>query len=339
MVFSCGLSNYDVAFFHLFNHAFFKALLFLSAGSVIHALSDEQDLRKMGGLVGLLPVTYLMFFIGSFSLAGFPFLTGFYSKDLILELSFSNFSYISLFAYSLGVLSAFFTAFYSIRLLYLAFFTKPNASRVIIAHAHESPLLMLIPLLCLCVGSIWFGYVFKDLFVGMGTDFWSTAIFISFKNVSILESEYMPAVVKLIPVVFSILGMALSYFFVTKFPSFSYSLQPVEQFLNKKWFFDHVYNAYIAQGSFTFGKSVGFFVIDRGVIEIFGPDGFLRVIRKVWPLLTLGMQTGYIFHYLHLMVSGLLALVFFFFIPDYFPAINPLLGLVVLYYWFIVPSK
>jgi proton-translocating NADH-quinone oxidoreductase chain L len=334
MVFSCGLSNYDVAFFHLFNHAFFKALLFLSAGSVIHALADEQDLRKMGGLVNVLPVTYLMFFIGSFSLAGFPFLTGFYSKDLILELSLSSFSYISLFSYTLGVISAFFTAFYSIRLLYLAFFITPNVSKAIMAHAHEPGWSMMLPLLALCAGSIWFGYAFKDLFVGMGTDFWSTSIFVSFDRIAIVESEFMPASLKLIPVVFSILGTVLSYLFVVFYPAFSYSAYSIEQFLNKKWFFDHVYNAYVASGTFSFGK-YAFFLIDRGVIELFGPEGFLRFIRNLWSILSSQIQTGYIFHYLHLMVSGLLGLLFFFLFPEFSSHISPFFILVVLYYWSI----
>jgi len=217
MTFCCGLSSYNVAFFHLFNHAFFKALLFLSAGSIIHALSDEQDLRRMGGLSKLLPATYLAFFIGSFSLAGFPFLTGFYSKDLILELSFSSFSNISIFAYTLGSISAFFTAFYSIRLLYLAFFIEPNNTKSILNHVHEPLLPMFLALIILCIGSIWFGFIFKDLFVGLGTSFGSSSIFILFNSLSLVESEFLPAYIKLFPVFFSVVGMFLSYLFVTSF--------------------------------------------------------------------------------------------------------------------------
>jgi len=308
MVFCCGLSSYNVAFFHLFNHAFFKALLFLSAGSVIHALADEQDLRKMGGLVNLLPITYLMFFIGSFSLAGFPFLTGFYSKDLILELSFSNFSDVSLFAYALGVISAFFTAFYSIRLLYLTFFVKPNAPKIIISHSHESNIFMLVPLLALCFGSIWFGFIFKEVFVGLGTSFWSNSIFVKFSNVPFTDSEFLPAYVKMFPVIFSLMGMLTSYLFLTYFYTFNLSLISLEKFLNKKWYFDQIYNVRVAQPAFLFGRRTGFSLVDRGFIEIFGPSGFLKLIKKLWFYSSKFLQTGYVFHYLHLMLFGILIL-------------------------------
>jgi NADH-ubiquinone oxidoreductase chain 5 len=170
MVFACGLSNYSVSLFHLMNHAFFKALLFLSAGSIIHAMSDEQDMRKMGGLVQLLPVTYIMVVIGSLALMGFPFLTGFYSKDILLELSFGTYHISGLFAYTLGVLSAFCTAFYSVRLIFLTFFGQPNASKVIISNVHESSYIMLVPLLILSLGSIFVGFLAKDLFLGLGVD-------------------------------------------------------------------------------------------------------------------------------------------------------------------------
>jgi NADH-ubiquinone oxidoreductase chain 5 len=138
MVFACGLSNYSVSLFHLMNHAFFKALLFLSAGSVIHALCDEQDMRKMGGLLKIIPITYVMILIGSLSLMGFPFLTGFYSKDVLLELAFGSYCFNSLFAYCLGTFSAFLTSFYSLRLIYLTFYNIPNYDILKIKLIHES---------------------------------------------------------------------------------------------------------------------------------------------------------------------------------------------------------
>merc|ERR1711991_609191 len=170
MVFACGLSNYNVSFFHLTNHAFFKALLFLSAGAVIHALYDEQDMRKMGGLVNLLPFSYIMITVGSLALMGIPFLTGFYSKDLILEVAYSKFSFIGSFTFWLGTLSAFFTAFYSFRLVFLTFLNRPNSPKVIILKAHDATFLMSLVMVALSFGSIFFGYIFKDLFVGLGTD-------------------------------------------------------------------------------------------------------------------------------------------------------------------------
>lgn len=169
MFFCCGLSNYSLSLFHLFNHAFFKALLFLSAGSVIHALADEQDLRRMGGLFSLMPFTYTMFLIGSISLMGIPFFTGFYSKDVILEMSFSKIIVSSFFIYWLGALAAFFTSFYSFRLLFLVFFDNPKGLKVSYQNLHEAPFIMIICLSLLCVGSIFFGFIFKDLFIGMGT--------------------------------------------------------------------------------------------------------------------------------------------------------------------------
>lgn len=162
MVFACGVSSYSVGVFHLANHAFFKALLFLSAGAVIHAVADEQDMRRMGGLVRALPFTYAIMFIGSLALIGFPFLTGFYSKDVVLEIAYSHYSVAGHFAHVLGTLAAFFTAFYSIRLLYLTFLSEPMGNRVVMEGAHESPLNITIPLGILSVGSIFIGYVSRD---------------------------------------------------------------------------------------------------------------------------------------------------------------------------------
>jgi NADH-ubiquinone oxidoreductase chain 5 len=171
MVFAAGLSSYSVSMFHLSNHAFFKALLFLGAGSVIHALSDEQDMRKMGGLVKILPFTYSTMLIGSLALMGFPFLTGFYSKDVILELSYGSFTLEGRFVHTLGSLAAFFTAYYSTRLLALTFLRPTNSSRVIFEHVHESPFRMAFPLFILSFCSIFIGYLSRDMFIGMGTDF------------------------------------------------------------------------------------------------------------------------------------------------------------------------
>jgi NADH-ubiquinone oxidoreductase chain 5 len=171
MIFACGLSSYEVGLFHLSNHAFFKALLFLGAGSVIHALSDEQDMRKMGGLRRILPFSYSIMLIGSFALMGFPFLAGFYSKDVILEVSYATFTVFGHFSYILGTLAAFATAFYSIRVLYLVFLSEPNGNKNIIFNAHEGTARMTFPLFLLCLLSIFIGYLSKDLFIGFGTDF------------------------------------------------------------------------------------------------------------------------------------------------------------------------
>jgi len=171
MIFACGLSNYHVAFFHLVNHAFFKALLFLSAGAIIHSLSNEQDMRKYGGLIKLLPYTSTMLLIGSLALMGFPFLTGFYSKDLILEIAYSKYTISGSISYWLGLITAFMTSIYSYRVFYLTFIYENNSFRQVVNKVHELPFSMAFALAILSLGSIFFGYFAKDLFVGMGTNF------------------------------------------------------------------------------------------------------------------------------------------------------------------------
>lgn len=171
MFFSCGLSNYHASMFHLFNHSFFKALLFLGAGSVIHALADEQDMRRMGALINVMPFTYICMAIGSLSIVGFPFFTGFYSKDFIFELTFSRFISDSLFIYCLGLCAAFCTSIYSIKLLFFVFFFRPHMSRVIVEHIHEANFFMSFSMFFLALMSIFVGYLFSDAFIGLGTFF------------------------------------------------------------------------------------------------------------------------------------------------------------------------
>jgi len=170
-VFAAGLSGYSVSMFHLSNHAFFKALLFLGAGSVIHAMSDEQDMRKMGGLIKLLPLTYTVIVVGSLALIGFPFLTGFYSKDVILELVYGSFSVEGRFVHTLGSFAAFFTAYYSMRLLAFTFLRPVNGLRTNYIQAHESPIAITLPLIILSFASLFIGYISRDMIIGFGTDF------------------------------------------------------------------------------------------------------------------------------------------------------------------------
>jgi len=178
MVMAVGLSQYNVALMHVVNHAFFKALLFLGAGAVIHSFADEQDIRKMGGLIKFLPFTYTTMLIGSLSLLATPWLTGFYSKDLIIELAYGQYALSGIYAYILGSLTAGLTAFYSFRLISLVFLTVPNGIKNVYLNSHESNLAVIIPLFVLTLFSIFFGYVFSDLFVGMGSDFFGNSIFI-----------------------------------------------------------------------------------------------------------------------------------------------------------------
>ena len=309
MVFACGLSNYQVGFFHLINHAYFKALLFLSAGSVIHAVSDEQDMRKMGGLVNLLPFTYCMMFIGSLALMGFPFLTGFYSKDIILELTYSKYTLTSNFVYWLGLISAFFTSFYSFRLLYLTFWVKPNMYKRVAMFVAESSIFMLFPLFILSLGSIFIGYITKDMFLGLGTNFWGTSIFNLVTNVTVLNGEFMPYSIKLIPLFFSFFGAFFIYYnnyLLLNFNYFKISLKFkwLYTFLIKKWYFDTIYNKFIVYNFILLGF-VTLKDIDRGLIEIIGPLGVVRLINYLTKYIKI-LQSGYIFNYIFVMVIGLI---------------------------------
>lgn len=212
MVFVCGLSGYSIALFHLMNHAFFKALLFLSAGAIIHAVNDEQDMRKMGGLVNLLPFTYLMVFVGSLALMGFPFLTGFYSKDVILEVALVNWSFDGRFVYWLGISAAFFTAYYSTRLLYLTFLSKAKGVSRVYEYATESDIFVVGPLVVLFFGSVFVGFIFKDMFIGVGSDVWLQSIYVNPGVSGLTDGEFLPWFLKLIPFFVSLAGVALGFF-------------------------------------------------------------------------------------------------------------------------------
>ena len=313
MAFACGLSNYSVGIFHLMNHGFFKALLFLSAGAVIHAISDEQDMRRMGGLVQLIPFTYCMMLIGSLALMGFPFLTGFYSKDVIIEVAYAKYSVSGHFAHWFGCMSAFFTAFYSFRLVYLTFLARPNGIKSVIGGAHEVPLTMGLPLIVLSFGSIFWGYLTKDMIIGLGTDFWQHSIFVLPQNNLFIESEFIPSYVKLVPTIFSFLGAILAIVLNSYYASFLYNicLTPIGlktyAFLNKKWYFDKLYNEYFNKPLVSFGYFVSFRTIDKGVVEMMGPYGvvssFNFMMKKISKL-----QTGYIYHYAFIMLIGIVTL-------------------------------
>jgi proton-translocating NADH-quinone oxidoreductase chain L len=309
MIFACGLSNYSVGIFHLVNHAFFKALLFLGAGSVIHAVSDEQDMRKMGGLKPLVPFTYSMMVIGSLALIGFPFLTGFYSKDVILEVSYGNYTAQGHFSYYLGSIGAFLTAFYSMRLIYLTFLSKPNGYKQIICSAYDSSFNISVALAILAIPSIFIGFYTKEMIIGIGTDFWGNSIYILPENMNMIDAEFINYSFKLLPVFLSILGFSLSFFLYTfenrllfKF-KMSFFGKKFYNFFNKKWFFDKIYTEYIGQFFFKFGYYVSYKIIDRGIFEIFGPMGLsLLIFKKASYLYKL--QTGYIYHYTFLILIG-----------------------------------
>jgi len=216
MIFISGLSHYSVSMFHLANHAVFKALLFLSAGCVIHGLSDEQDLRKMGGLLHIFPVSSVMILIGSLALVGTPFLTGFYSKDCILELAFAKHNMFGNFCYFLGCSAAFCTSFYSFRLFFLAFVNPTNAYKFYIERAHEAPFKMVFPLIILGTGAIFYGFLTRDLVIGMGSLYFNN-VNTNFNNFNLVDSEFLPTLIKNVPFIFTVLGATLSLFLINCF--------------------------------------------------------------------------------------------------------------------------
>jgi NADH-ubiquinone oxidoreductase chain 5 len=325
MVFACGLSSYGVGVFHLANHAFFKALLFLGAGSVIHGLADEQDMRKMGGLRRLLPFTYAMMLIGSLALIGFPYLTGFYSKDIILEAAYGKYDMYGDFAYILGCAAAFCTAFYSMRLLYLTFLAEPMGSKPVILGAHEPSINMSLTLGLLAIPSIFIGYLSKDLMIGWGGEFFGNALFCLPENYSLIDGEFASTLGKIFPVFLSLLGFFLSlylYHFHSKtLYMWKTSYIGLYNFLNRKWFFDKVYNYYIGSWAVYMTYNFSYKVLDRGLFETMGPWG----IKSLWQIVstqTQGLQTGFVYH---LALSVFLGCGFFLFL-----GISPLNGSVLI---------
>jgi NADH-ubiquinone oxidoreductase chain 5 len=317
MVFACGLSQYYVSIFHLLNHGFFKALLFLSAGAIIHALNNEQDMRKMGGLINILPLTYSVMLIGSLSLMGFPFLTGFYSKDVILELAYANFSIKGHFVFWLGTISAAFTAFYSFRLIYLVFLNNTKLYKINYINAHDVSILTSIPLIILAFGSIFIGYIFKDMMIGFGTPFWGNAIFLLPKNNSNVDSEFLPSSIKLLPVIFSLIGAGLALLINRYYAKLLYKLMSIKiiylfySFLIKKWCFDKIYYVLVIKNLLHFGYHISFKTLDKGLFEFLGPIGLIGIFTNLSENNN-KVQNGYIFNYLLIMILSIIFLILFF---------------------------
>ena len=312
MFFAAGVSAYPAAMFHLTTHAFFKALLFLGAGSVIHAMSDEQDLRNMGGIWRKVPVTYAMMWIGSLALAGFPFFAGFYSKDMILEAAYAAHTGVGSLAFWLGCAAAFLTAFYSWRLLIMAFHGKPRASAEVMSHVHESPLVMTLPLLVLSIGAVFSGWLGYELFVGAGMDrFWGDSILILPIHTAMEHAHHVPTWVKLLPVVLATSGVVLAvlcYSVWTGVPAATVrAFRPIHAFFFNKWYFDELYDAIFVRpavriGAFLWQKG------DRDTIDGLGPDGLSSLVVRV-SATAARLQSGFVFHYAFAMLIGVVALV------------------------------
>ena len=312
MFFAAGVSAYPASIFHLTTHAFFKALLFLGAGSVIHAMSDEQDMRKMGGIWKKIPITYALMWVGSLALAGIPFFAGYYSKDLILEAAWAASSNSGYFAFWLGCLAAFLTAFYSWRLLLLTFHGNFNSSKEVLDHVHESPIVMLIPLFVLALGAIFSGWYFYNDFVGYNwKEFWGNSIFISEKNKAFKLAHYVPLWVKYLPIFLAILGILCAYLFYVLNPNLpkilSKKFSPIYNLFYNKWYFDELYDylfvkSFIKFGNYFWKKG------DEGTIDRFGPNGISKLVKNISSK-SIIIQSGYIYHYAFAMLIGLVVLI------------------------------
>ena len=320
MMMAIGLSQYNVALMHTVNHAFFKALLFLGAGAVIHSFADQQDVRRMGGLIKFLPFTYSVMLVGSLSLLATPFLTGFYSKDLILELAYGQYSFSGMYAYILGSITAGITAFYSFRLISLVFLTVPNGQKQSYLNSHESNIFVIVPLLVLAIFSIFFGYVFSDLYVGVGSDFFANSLFIHPNNISIIEAEFsLNPIIKLLPAILSLTGAALALFMYHYTPEILINFtnnslgRKIYSFLNGKYYFDVIYNHFVVEKGLQLGYKISK-EIDRGVIELLGPYGLANTLTNTGKNIA-KLDTGIITTYALYITIGLLSLLFIIFAP------------------------
>jgi len=318
MFFACGVSAYSAGVFHLMTHGFFKALLFLGAGSVIHAMSDEQDMRRMGGIWKLIPVTYALMWIGNLALTGIGIpgtaigFSGFFSKDVIIEAAYGAHTGIGMYAFWMGITAAFLTAFYSWRLLIMTFHGAPRADERTMAHVHESPKVMIIPLLVLAAGACFAGLLGYENFVGNNSsEFWGNAILVLKEHDALENAHHAPVWVKIAPVAVGFSGIGLAYWFYLLAPGIPTAIagrfQGVYQFLLNKWYFDEIYDRIIVRPAFTLGRAL-WKVGDGMLIDGLGPDGLSSVIRLV-SRRAAALQTGYLYHYAFSMLIGVVVLV------------------------------
>jgi NADH-ubiquinone oxidoreductase chain 5 len=343
MVIAVGLSSYNIALFHLVNHAFYKGLLFLGAGAVIHAVADNQDFRKYGGLRPFLPLTYSVMLIASLSLVAFPFMTGFYSKDFILESAYGQFYFSGTVVYFIATIGAMFTTLYSVKVLYLTFLTNPNGPLVNYSkHAHEGDIFMSLPLIILAIFSIFFGYITKDIFIGLGSGFFAdNSLFIHPTHEIMLNTEFaVPTLFKLLPLFFtislSVIVIVLSEFLskiliAFKFTRLGYN---IFGFFNQRFLIELFYNKYVTGLVFKLGGQTTK-VIDKGSVELLGPygleKGLINLSRSI-----VSLDTGVITSYALYILIGL---IFYILIPYLSLFDNSLLLLIILGLFILINSS
>ncbi len=327
MFFAAGVSAYQVAMFHLFTHAFFKALLFLGAGAVINAMGHEQDMRKMGGIYKMLPMTWLLMLIGTLALTGvgIPFqifsnipnigLAGFFSKDAAIEVAYASNGAFSGYAFWMAVIAAAMTSFYSFRLLFMTFHGPSRVSESVLSHIKESPAVMMVPLVILAIGAVFAGGFFAQYFIGEGqAEFWRTSIFV-LQGEQVLEAaHHVPTWVKLSPLVVTLFGLMIAWHYYIRHPELPARIaarrSPIYVFLYNKWYFDEVYDFLFVRPAKWIGRKL-WKVGDGTIIDGLGPDGIsarvLDVTRQV-----VRMQSGYLYHYAFAMLLGLAAFITWF---------------------------
>jgi len=341
MFFSCGLSNYNLSLFHLFNHAFFKALLFLSMGSILHALSDEQDLRKMGGLVKLLPFSYVMVMIGSVALMGIPFFTGYYSKDFLLEFTFSMYSIHSVYIYMFGVFAAFFTTFYSLRLIYWVFFSTLNFNKNRLYLIHEPSIYMTLSLLVLSICSIFIGYLFFELFIGMGSNFFNNSIYINYLNETTLNSEFSLFIMKYVPLFLTIMSIVFFYMYIFFYQKiYFYFFENIlfsnfYKLFNKAFYFDIIYNDlfFIKFLELSYFKMYKY--VEKGFLSYFLINFVKICLLNVYNIFN-KVYSGLIYDYIFLILVSIIYFCVFFFCILLLDVPGFIILFFGMYYFFII---
>lgn len=325
MVLAIGLSSYNIALFHLINHAFYKGLLFLGAGSVIHSISDNQDFRKYGGIILFLPLTYSVILIASLSLVAFPFMSGFYSKDFILETSYGQFYFSSFIIYYLATIGAIFTTLYSVKILFLTFLSKPNGFLIDYKQIDQGDFFLNLPLVVLAIFSIFFGYITKDIFIGLGTDFFiDNSLFIHPSHEITLDTEFgVPVFYKLLPFIFTIISSVIFINFLEFFPKYLFYLKLSKlgyvaySFINLRFLVELFYNKYITDFCLKLGGQLTK-NIDKGFIELIGPFGLEKIFITFSKIIS-NLDTSVITSYALYILIGL---IFYILIPYLFAIDN-----------------
>jgi NADH-ubiquinone oxidoreductase chain 5 len=348
MVIAIGLSSYNVALFHLVNHAFYKGLLFLGAGAVIHAVSDNQDFRKYGGLISFLPLSYSVMLIASLSLVAFPFMTGFYSKDFILESAYGQFYFSSTVVYFIATIGAMFTTLYSVKVLYLTFLTSPNGplsnykDSFAKQPAHEGDIFMNLPLIVLAIFSIFFGYISKDIFIGLGSGFFAdNSIFIHPLREIMLNTEFaVPILFKLLPLLFTLLLSTIAIIILEFTPKIIVNFKlnkmgyNIFSFFNQRFYIELLYNKYITGLILKLGGQTTK-ILDKGSVELLGPFGLEKGLLSLSNNIST-LDTGVITSYALYILVGL---IFYVLIPYLYLFDNSLLLLILLSLFIISHSR